>query len=239
MHCSIESVVGNCQPKIKTLLLPSGCSYDNKDSIDQSVCSNHECTCGPDQDARICCCRATANEHLSDLTCQAGIPPPLIVNATECGCSICDHLTIQVHVTVVSTNGNEPIAAAMVMRNDEADDSYNMLGLTNSLGRFIYREQLSRLTFELKVVAAGYMPYMSLPIRLHPHRQVIELQIMLIPSMTMNVGLGGANITVRLGPMASVSAPAGMLVFGTQVRRNFLIPFQCLHSIKTSIFYNV
>ncbi len=84
-----------------------------------------------------------------------------------------------------------------------------MLGLTNSMGRFMYTESVGRVTFELKVVAAGYMPYMTLPIRLQPHRHVIELRVTMIPSINMDVGLGGADIAVRLGPMVSVSAPAG------------------------------
>lgn len=205
----IDELMGSCEPKLQERLLPHGCTYDNQPSIEESVCSAQECDCDPEQNGNVCCCRSLRSEPLFNVVCPEGVVPPILANTTMCGCGVCDDVSVQVHVTVVNRDTDEPISAAMVLRNDGGEDSFNLLGVTNHHGRYMYTERVGRVYLELKVVAADYMPQMTLPMRLQPHRHVIELRIVMIPTMNMNVGLGGSDIVVRLGTMATVSAPAG------------------------------
>ncbi len=141
--------------------------------------------------------------------CPVGVVPPILGNTTACGCGVCDDVSVQVHITVVNRDTDEPISAAVVMRNDGGEDSYNILGVTNQNGRYMYTEKVGRVYLELKIIAKGYMSQTTLPMRLQPYRHVIELRVVMIPKMIIDVGLGGSNIVVRLGTLATVSAPAG------------------------------
>ena len=119
-------------------------------------------------------------------------------------------MSIQVHITVADRDTNEPIAAALVLRVEESGpDSVGYLGLTSNNGLLMFTESIGRRYLEVKVLAAGYVLYMTMPMKLHPHKHVLRVSVLMIPSMSMDVGLGGSEIILRLGAIVSVSAPAG------------------------------
>jgi len=105
----------------------------------------------------------------------------------------------------------DPIPAAVVLKRMAGADDHAYTGLTNENGLFMFTQAVGDVSIELKVLAAGFNPYMSMPMRLRPGRMSLRLSIVLIPSMSMEVGLGGSPITVRFGSTASITAAPSQL----------------------------
>ena len=210
VHTSTEE--SGCTPRLQSHHLPHGCTVNDQPQVEQAVCSNRECTCDPDLSAHVCCCRSLKHEPFTNIVCPEGVATPTVTNTTECGCGSCDDLSIQVHVTITNRDTNEAIPAALVLRVEDGPDSVNYLGLTSKHGQLMFTESIGRQYLEIKVLAAGYVPYMTMPMKLHPHKRVLRVGVVMIPSMNMDVGLGGSEIILRLGAIASVSAPAGECV---------------------------
>ena len=126
-------------------------------------------------------------------------------NATRCGCTSCDDIDATVQVTVLSTEDNTPIPAAQIRRSD----SMELLGITLNNGQFVFREPIGTRDINIAVQAPDFLTR-NVPINLENGlgRQVIAVTVLLNPLLVLQVGFGGAAVTVRLGP-AAVSASAG------------------------------
>ena len=210
-YTSAEELVESCEPSFKTKLLEHGCTVNKEPLVEQAVCSNRECDCDSEQDGSVCCCRSLREETFDNIVCPEGVATPQVKNSTLCGCTVCDDLNIQIQLTIVNRETDEPVPAALVLRN-EGSDTLTLLGITNNNGHYRFNEPVATYRLALKIVASGFMPQLTSPIRLFPHTKVITLTIVMIPHMTVQLGLGGSALTLRLGSMAAVTAPAGKCV---------------------------
>jgi hypothetical protein len=112
---------------------------------------------------------------------------------------------IVVSFKVMSTGSETPIVAARVLRMNSAVD-FTFLGVTENFGRFKYREVVSAGPVVYRILATGYLPHTTAAVDLLPSHPQVMREIVLVPSMNMQVGLGGAPLILRLGAMLSVSA---------------------------------
>ena len=109
-------------------------------------------------------------------------------------------------LTVVAMGNRNPIIAARVFRMD-TNAELTFLGITNNVGVFRYREAANIGPLVLQVQAAGYIMQSTSPaLPIDPSIPSVHREVMLMPSMDMEVGLGGAPLILRLGTMLSISA---------------------------------
>ena len=175
------------------------------------MCSNRECDCDPDQEGSVCCCRSVREDILDNVVCPEGYPTPQVKISTLCGCTVCDDLNVYIHLTIVNRETDAPIPAALVLRN-EGSETLTLLGITNNNGHYKFNEPVATYSLALKIVASGFIPQLVSPMRLFPDKKVIRMKIVMIPHMSVQLGLGGSALTLRLGSMAAVTAPAGVCV---------------------------
>ena len=190
-------------PMSESMLLPMGCTINNATSVDRFFCDLSACNlCSLEFRRSVCCCRML-EEEIVQADCDNmnfGFR-----NATRCGCTSCDDIDATVQVTVLSTEDNTPIPAAQIRRSD----SMELLGITLNNGQFVFREPIGTRNITIAVQAPDFLTR-NVPINLENGlgRQVIAVTVLLNPLLVLQVGFGGAAVTVRLGP-AAVSASAG------------------------------
>ena len=186
--------------------LSPGCTHNGAQEVKTARCS--QAACDSCEGGSVCCCRVIESESIDDIQCIDGVSRPSVFNATLCGCSVCDDIPVTVTMTVFDRVSLDRIRAAQVYRVDDGD-LLQPMGITDNSGRFIFVEPAATRSITLLILAADFMQYRSLPIALLPSRTTVSLEIKLIPIMNIPAGLGGSAITLRLGPTAVISAPAG------------------------------
>lgn len=101
---------------------------------------------------------------------------------------------------------NNPIVAARIYRMD-TNTELTFLGITNNEGHFRYRESANAGSLVLQIQAAGYLTQSTSPaLSIVPSIPTVRREIILMPSINIEVGLGGAPLILRLGTMLSISA---------------------------------
>lgn len=153
----------------------------------------------------MCCCRGIEQEELSDSIQCDSATPPRITSVTQCGCVSCDDLEVTVTLVVVAVGTSKPITAARVFRMDSTD-GLTLLGITNNFGVFRYRELAGVRTVVFQVQAAGYVTQSMATLHLLPSTPTVRREVVLMPSLSIEVGLGGSPLVLRLGSILSVSA---------------------------------
>lgn len=132
---------------------------------------------------------------------------PRLSNVTRCHCNTCDDLEVTIAITVVTVSSRTPIPAARVF-SMEPNRDLTLLGISNNFGTFRYRFLVGVGSMVLQVQAMGYISQTLPAETLLPSSPLVVREVVLMPGMDMEVGLGGAPLVVRLGTMLSVSAPA-------------------------------
>ena len=190
-------------PMSESMPLPLGCTINNETSVERFFCNLSACNlCSLEFRRSVCCCRMLEEEIVQAECDNMNIS---FRNATRCGCTSCDDIDATVQVTVLSTEDNTPIPAAQIRRSD----SMELLGITLNNGQFIFREPIGTRNITIAVQAPDFLTR-NVPINLENGlgRQVIAVTVLLNPHLGLQVGFGGAAVTVRLGP-AAVFASAG------------------------------
>ena len=190
-------------PMSESMLLPLGCTINNATSVERFFCDLSACNlCSLEFRRSVCCCRMLEEEIVQAECDNMNFG---FRNATRCGCTSCDDIDATVQVTVLSTEDNTPIPAAQIRRSD----SMELLGITLNNGQFVFREPIGTRNITIAVQAPDFLTR-NLPINLENGlgRQVIAVTVLLNSLLVLQVGFGGAAVTVRLGP-AAVSASAG------------------------------
>ena len=100
---------------------------------------------------------------------------------------------------------NTPIPAAQVLRME--GDVLTPMGITNNQGKLVFVESVAERTAVYQVRATGYLSQATPVFNLLPSSPRISWEVMLMSSMNVEVGLGGAALSLRLGSMLSVSIP--------------------------------
>ena len=145
-------------------------------------------------------------EEVIQAECEEDVTFGGFRNATRCGCTSCNDIDATVQVTVLSAEDNTPIPAAQIRRSE----SMELLGITLTTGQFVFREPLGTRNINISVQAPDFRPVGNIPISLENGlgHQLITVTVLMNPLLGLQVGFGGAPVTVRLGP-AAVSASAG------------------------------
>lgn len=186
------------------MVLLVGCTVNNNTSVDRFFCDLSACNlCNPELQTSVCCCR-TLDEEIVQAECDR--KNFSFKNTTRCGCTSCDDIEVTVQVTVVSVKDSTPIPAAQILRTD----SMELLGITLNNGQFVFQEPLRTHNITIMVQAPNFLTRRNVDIELRNGlgRQVITATVFLNPLLVLQVGFGGSEVTVQLGP-AVVSASAG------------------------------
>lgn len=205
---SLQLTELECSVSMRTTSLPQGCTHEGNGEIETAYCNLRTCDGCDAGPGSVCCCRAIATSFVDGIECAGDISPPSVPNVTFCGCTVCDDITVTVSMKVLNRDTLEEVRAAQVYRVDDGDE-LRPIGITDNSGRLIFIETAATRSVTLTILAADFIQYRSLPILLDPSRRMVSLEVKLIPIMSIQAGLGGSAITLRLGPTAVISAPAG------------------------------
>lgn len=211
LSLSLADLLGDCAPDQHETTLPQGCTLDNRTTVTVGACSREKCLCNEDllqgPGTSVCCCRASQQEELTAaIVCPLPGMVPRIPNATRCRCNTCDDLEVTIVLTVVAAGSKVPIPAARVFRM-ETNSDMTMLGISNNFGVFRFREVVGVGSVMLQVQASGYLAQTVPSLELVPTSLMVQREVVLLPGLNIEVGLGGAPLVLRLGSMLSVSAP--------------------------------
>lgn len=223
----LRGVLDECNATVSTVNLPPGCLFDGQTFFERAVCGQGFCTTmeGVCSDAsRMCCCRPLDESRISlDETVECNeLAPILTVNATICGCSVCDDLFITVRVTVANAENNEEVISGAQIFNISDDSSPIFLGVTaNGQLEFVQPFDLNSIT--LQVLAANFLTT-NMTVNLGPGP--IQVTVLLTPLVVIEVGLGNSALTVRLGSNAAVSTPANSFVSGDGTPYDELVMYE-------------
>ena len=185
-------------------MLPTGCLVGGQQSVEITSCDQQFCTTQDgvcNNTARMCCCRAFDE---SIVQCDTVLETSGVANASVCGCSVCDDILVTVTATVRNAENDELISGAQIFNINDLS-SPQFLGITfNGQAQFQVEFGLQPVT--LQVVAANFRDTTRI-VNLAPGRD-ITVTIPLTPLIVIVMGLGNSALTVRLGLISAVSAPA-------------------------------
>ena len=173
-----------CAPTVSEIPVQKDCKYvkdgESFDSFLLTECNLDHCTSelGECRDEnRLCCCRPLKTEPI-DLDCDGTLinGTAIRTNETECGCSVCDDISVTVHILVREPG---PEGAKIAMANIIDKKTGDHLGSTLSNGWASFSVPLGYKELSVRVQAANYLPreYM---IKLKPTRFGIRFVIALL-----------------------------------------------------------
>lgn len=205
---TIESLTQSCTPSVESVQLPNGCSYNGQQWLDKATCTLRPCDCASSGlEGSVCCCRALDESPIEGISCNGVQIPPTFVNASSCGCSVCDDVSITIRFTIVTSEDiEEVIPAAQIIKLDDAG-SPSLLGISNNIGRFTYEALAGEINVTFKVQAVGYLPNTLSSVPLSPRIRFLDLTVRLLPLMNIDLVPGGSALSLRLGRRAVISAP--------------------------------